>query len=316
MRTLPLGHSGLEVSALCLGILPFGTKVDEATSFAIMDAYYEAGGRFFDMANNYSMWHPGGIGIESETTLGKWLKLRRNRQNVIIATKVGFNRADIGPSLSASTINTELEGSLRRLGVDCVDLYYAHADIRKDPLEETLAAFDAAVRAGKVRSLGCSNYLAWRIERARQVSRAHGWAEYCCVQQRFTYLRPRNGASFGAQRSGNDDLLDYCRENPDFRMLAFSPLLAGAYSRADHPLPAQYAGPDSDARLAALQAVAAEHGATVNQIIYAWLLASNPAVIPLTAPTTLAQLAENLKGLDVVLSPEQMARLDTAGNPN
>ncbi len=315
MKTVTLGHSGIEVSALCLGILPFGTKVDEPTSFAILDAYFEAGGRFIDTANNYSMWHAGGIGTESETVLGKWLRARGNRRQLVIATKVGFNRADIGPSLSAATIAAELDGSLRRLGVDCADLYYAHADIRKDPQEETLAAFDKAVTAGKVRALGCSNYLPWRIEQARQISRGHGWAEYCCVQQRFTYLRPQPGASFGPQRSGNDDLLDYCRANPDFRMLAYSPLLAGAYTRPDKPMPKQYAGADADQRLAALAAVAAEIGATPNQVVYAWLLGGQPAIIPLTAPTSLAQLAENLKSLTVSLTPEQMERLTTAGNP-
>jgi aryl-alcohol dehydrogenase-like predicted oxidoreductase len=315
MRTLTLGHSGIEVSALCLGILPFGTRVDEETSFTILDGYYEAGGRFVDTANNYSRWHPGGTGTESETLLGRWLRARGNREEIVIATKVGFNRADIETSLSRATIQTELEGSLRRLGVDQIDLYYAHGDIRKDPLEETLAAFDEGVRSGKVRTLGCSNYLPWRIERARQISRANGWAEYCCVQQRYTYLRPAPGASFGRQVSGDEQLVDYVRENPDFRMLAFSPLLAGAYTRSDRPLPAQYAGPDSERRLAELRAVAEETGATPNQVIYAWMLQSEPAVIPLTAPTTLNQLEENLRGLDVRLSPEQMQRLNTAGNP-
>ena len=315
MKTLPLGHSGIEVSALCLGILPFGTKVDEPTSFAILDAYFAAGGRFIDTANNYSMWHPGGVGIESETTLGKWMRARKNRSQLVIATKVGANRADIGPSLSASTIMAEFDGSLRRLGADHVDLYYAHLDIRKDPLEGTLVAFDQLVKAGKVRALGCSNYLSWRIERARQLSRSHGWAEYCCVQQRFTYLRPQPGASFGRQRSGNDDLLDYCQANPDFRMLAYSPLLAGAYTRSDKPLPKQYAGTDSERRLAELSVVAGELNATLNQVIYAWLLQGSPAIIPLTAPTSLAQLEENLGGLNLTLVPEQLARLNTAGNP-
>jgi aryl-alcohol dehydrogenase-like predicted oxidoreductase len=305
----------MEVSALCLGILPFGTRVDERTSFAILDAYFEAGGRFIDTANNYSMWHAGGVGVESETALGKWMRARGNRSQLVIATKVGFNRADIGASLAAGTIAAELDGSLRRLGADYVDLYYAHGDIRENPLEETLAAFDRAVKAGKVRALGCSNYLTWRIERARQLSRSRDWAEYCCIQQRFTYLRPQPGAAFGRQRSGTDELLDYCRENPDFRMLAYSPLLGGAYTRTDKSLPRQYAGADSERRLAVLAEIADEAGATPSQIIYAWLIGSHPAIIPLTAPTSLAQLEENLKSLAVTLTPEQMARLNTAGNP-
>ena len=313
MRTISLGHSGMSVSELCLGILPFGTKVDEATSFALLDAYCAAGGRFIDTANNYSRWHAGGTGIESETTLGRWMKARGNRNELIVATKVGFNRADIGPSLSRHTIDAEVAGSLARLGTDHIDLYYAHADIRSDPLEETLDAFNNLVTSGKVRAIGCSNYRAWRIQQARDISRNHGWAEYCCVQQRHTYLQPRPGASFGAQVSSNDDLLDYCSANSGFRLLAYSPLLAGAYSRSDKPLPAQYVGAETNARLAVLAEVATECRATPNQIVYAWMLQGDPAVIPLTAPTSLAQLHENLGALDIRLSPDQRQRLDTAG---
>jgi aryl-alcohol dehydrogenase-like predicted oxidoreductase len=316
MKTMSLGHVDTQVSAICLGILQMGTRVDRDTSFAILDAYYEAGGRFIDTANNYSRWHEGGIGTESETTLGEWMRDRGNREELFIATKVGFNRADIGPSLSRSTIEREFAGSLKRLGTDFVDLYYAHADIRTDPLEETLETFNELVVSGKARHLGCSNYLAWRIERARQISRHHGWAEYCCVQQRFTYLRPRPGASFAPQMSGNDDLLDYCRENEPFRMLAYSPLLNGAYVREDRPIPDTYLGADSKARLSELEAIAADHDATVPQIIYAWLLGGDPAIIPLTAPTRLEQLEENLAALAIELSADELARLDTAGNPS
>ncbi len=315
MRTVQLGRSDNQVSALCLGILQMGTRVDRETSSAVLDAYYEAGGRFIDTANNYSKWHEGGVGTESETVLGEWMKERGNRHELFIATKVGFNRDDIGPSLSRETIESEAAGSLKRLGTDYIDLYYAHADIRSDPLEETLSAFNDLVRAGKVRNIGCSNHRAWRIERARGVSRANGWAEYCCVQQRFTYLRPRAGADFAPQVSANEDLLDYCRENPGFRMLAYSPLLNGAYVREDRSIPSQYLGVDAESRVAEIRRVADDHGATVPQIIYAWLLGGNPVIIPLTAPTRLDQLAENLKALDIELSPEELERLDTAGNP-
>ena len=315
MKTVRLGHSGLEVSALCLGILPYGTKVNRQDSFAILDAYYEAGGRFIDTANNYSKWHAGGVGTESETMLGEWMIDRGNRSELTIATKVGFNRDDIGPSLSGATIAKEIDGSLARLQTDCVDLYYAHADIRSDSLEETLGAFNDVVVQGKARFLGCSNYLAWRIEAARCTSRSHGWAEYCCVQQRFTYVRPAPGASFAPQVNGNDDLLDYCRENPDVRMLAYSPLLTGAYSREDREIAPQYTGADTEARLAQLKKVADAHNATVNQIVYAWLMGGDPAIIPLTAPTSLEQLSENLGGLKIVLSADEIQGLSNAGNP-
>jgi len=315
MEILRLGHSGIAVSEICLGILPYGTKVDRDTAFALLDAYYEAGGRFIDTANNYSMWHAGGIGTESETVLGEWPRARGNRNELVIATKVGFNRADRGPSLSRQTIQEEIAGSLERLGVDTIDLYYAHADIRSDAIEETLGAFDSFVKSGAVRAIGCSNYRAWRIAEARAVSDAAGWASYCCVQQRHTYLRPRPGASFGAQTSSNEDLLDYCREHDDFRLLAYSPLLNGAYTREDREVGAQYRGADFDDRIATLHEVAREVGATPNQVIYAWLLQGSPATIPLTAPTSVAQLEENLASLDVRLSEDQITRLGTAGDP-
>jgi aryl-alcohol dehydrogenase-like predicted oxidoreductase len=233
----------------------------------------------------------------------------------VIATKVGVNRADRGPSLSRDTIEEEIEGSLQRLRTDRVDLYYAHVDIREEPLGETLAAFNDLVVSGKVRAIGCSNYRAWRIAEARAVSRELGIAEYCCVQQRHTYLRPVQGASFDRQTSSNEDLLDYCREHPEFRMLAYSPLLKGAYSREDREIPRQYQGPDSAARMGALERVASEVGGSKSQVVYAWMLSGSPAVIPLTAPTTLAQLRENLGALRFSLSAEHVAALDGAGNP-
>ena len=315
MRTLRLGHSDIDVSVLCLGILPFGTKVDRETSFAIMDAYYEAGGRFIDTANNYSKWHANGVGTESETVLGEWMRDRGNRNELVIATKVGFNRDDIGPSLSRATIETESAGSLQRLQTDRIDLYYAHADIRSDPLEETLGALNELVAGGKARAIGCSNYRAWRIAEARGLSTSRGWASFCCVQQRHTYLRPRPGASFGAQTSSNEDLLDYCREHDNVRMLAYSPLLNGAYTRSDREVPHQYVGAETEERLDALRRIAAVAGATANQVVYAWMLASTPSVIPLTAPTTMEQLEENLGALSVQLTDAQVAELDTAGNP-
>jgi aryl-alcohol dehydrogenase-like predicted oxidoreductase len=174
-----------------------------------------------------------------------------------------------------------------------------------------MEAFDRLVRAGKVRHIGASNFPAWRLEKARWVSRTNGWAEYCCIQQRYTYLRPKPGASFGAQVSTNDDLLDYCRSE-GVTLLAYSPLLNGAYTRADRAFQEQYLGPDTDARLATLRAVAGEVGATANQVVYAWMMQSDPPVIPLMAASTDEQMKENLGALDVTLSAEQMDRLDKA----
>jgi aryl-alcohol dehydrogenase-like predicted oxidoreductase len=186
-------------------------------------------------------------------------------------------------------------------------------DDRITPLEETMEAFDRLVKAGKVRYIGASNFLAWRLEKARSVSQANNWAQYCCIQQRYSYLRPKPGASFGAQIAANDDLLDYCRSE-NVTLLAYSPLLNGAYTRPDRDYQEQYIGPDSDARLATLRAVAEETGATANQIVYAWMMHSDPPVIPLMAASTDEQMKENLGALDITLSAEQMEKLNKASS--
>ena len=197
--------------------------------------------------------------------------------------------------LTARQIEEECDKSLRRLGVDTIDLYYAHVDDRNTPLEESLAAFDRLVQAGKVRFIGASNFLAWRLAQAHALSVANGWPDYCCIQQRYTYLRPKPGASFDPQIAVNDDLLDYCRNNP-VTLLAYSSLLAGAYTRPDRSIGEQYLGPDGDARLAALQQVAAAHGVSANQVILAWMMQSDPLVVPVMAAGSETQMSRKPGG--------------------
>ena len=311
MRTVLLGNTGVQVSAFCLGTMHLGSRTDRETSYRILDRYVEAGGSLLDTANNYAMWVPGYVGGESETLLGEWMRERKNRAEVFVATKVGFDYPGVERGLRAYQIEAECEKSLRRLGIGTIDLYYAHRDDRNTVMEETLAAFDRLVEAGKVRLVGASNFTAWRLEEARWVSRTHGCVEYCCIQQRYSYLRPKSGADFGHQTAANDDLLDYCRAR-GIRMLAYSPLLSGAYVRADRAFPDQYLGPDTDARVAALRAVSEEAGATDNQVVLAWMAQSDPAVIPVFGASTVDQLQENLGAQEVELSAEQMARLNDA----
>jgi aryl-alcohol dehydrogenase-like predicted oxidoreductase len=311
MQTIPLGDTGVEVSIFCLGAMYFGTRTDPSTSYRLLDQYVDAGGTFIDTANIYAHWIPGFVGGESETLLGRWMRERRNRGQLFIASKVGFALPGVERGLRARQIAAECEKSLTRLGVETIDLYYAHVDDRETPMEETLEAFYRLVDAGKVRFIGASNFRAWRLEQAHWISLTLGLAHYCCVQQRHTYLRPRPGASFDAQIAANDDLLDYCRGRA-LPLLAYSPLLGGAYTRADRPLPDQYVGPDSDARMAALMAVARETGATLNQVVLAWMIRSQPPVIPLMAAGDEAQMTENLAALDVRLTAGQLARLDDA----
>ncbi len=313
MKTVPLGNTGIEVSALCLGAMYFGTHNDETTSLALLNAYTEAGGTFIDTANIYSHWVGGFLGGESESLLGRWMRARQNRSQVFVASKVGFGYPGVKRGLTAQLIEQECNKSLQRMGIETIDLYYAHCDDYLTPQEEALEAFNRLVQTGKVRYLGASNFLAWRLEDAHWVSQTHGWSEYCCIQQRHTYLRPKSGASFDPQVAANPDLFDYCRHRP-ITLLAYSALLSGAYTRAERAIPAQYASADSDQRLRELHTVAQEKGVTVNQIILAWMLHSQPFVLPLIAASTQAQLSENLQALEISLIPDEMARLDSAGS--
>jgi aryl-alcohol dehydrogenase-like predicted oxidoreductase len=290
----------------------FGTRNDAVSSYRLLDQYVDAGGFFIDTANIYSHWVEGFKGGESETLLGEWLRARGNRSRMFIASKVGFEYGSVTRGLRAWQIEEECNKSLRRLGIETIDLYYAHVDDRSTPQEESLAAFDRLLRAGKVRFIGASNFLAWRLAEAQALSAANGWPQYCCVQQRHTYLRPKPGASFAPQIAANDDLLDYCRNNP-VTLLAYSSLLSGAYTRPDRTIGEQYLGPDADARLKVLHAVAAAHGVSANQVILAWMMQGSPTVVPVMAAGSEAQMVENLAALDLVLNAEEMDLLTNAG---
>ncbi|AUX23880.1 oxidoreductase [Sorangium cellulosum] len=326
MKTIDFAGTGAQISSLCLGCMYLGTKTDQETSYALLDLYHERGGRFLDTSNNYAFWVNGRRGGDSESLIGRWMKERRNRGEIFLATKVGARPTAPGAGLEAAegltakAIARAVDESLSRLGTDHIDLYYAHIDQRTTPLEETLEALDGLVRQGKVRHLGCSNMATWRIAEARTLSRLKGWAPYRCVQQWHSYLRPRPGtggievpaAGFTFQLNVDDELLDYCKSNKDFTIVAYSPLLLGAYARADRPLPEKFLGADADARLRALESVAKETGRTRNQVVLAWLRQSGPAVVSIVAASTPEQLRENLGSLDLVLSEEQMRTLSEA----
>jgi aryl-alcohol dehydrogenase-like predicted oxidoreductase len=318
MKKIRLGNTDKGVSALCLGSMYFGTKIPAESSFRLLDRYVEAGGDFVDTANLYACWVEGFHGGESESLLGKWMRDRRNRDGLFLATKVGATPTVRGgdtnaiEGLSSEAIERAIDASLERLGTDRIDLYYAHIDDRKVSLEETLSAFDRLVRAGKVRFIGCSNMVAWRIEEAHDLSRKNQWEQYCCVRQRYTYLRPRLGVSFGLSQNVTSELLDFAQAHGNFTILAYTALLNGAYTRVDRPIPDAYAGPDAEARLAVLHQVAQEHGATPNQVVLAWMLQHTPPVLPLIAASTLVQLEENLDALKVTLSERQMRQLNEA----
>jgi aryl-alcohol dehydrogenase-like predicted oxidoreductase len=313
------GGSGLGVSALCLGTMHFGTTVDDESAFAVLDRFVEAGGTFIDTANTYAFWVPGCTGAESEALLGRWLTSRRVRDRVVLATKVGALPDPPGApwpeyaeGLSAKVLRSQAEASMRRLGTDHLDVYYAHIEDRRTPLEDTVAAFGALMAEGLVRVAGASNHAAWRVAKAREIAKTRGLANFSCVQQRHTYLQPRPGADFGANPHISDELLDYARDEPDLTVLAYSVLLSGAYTRADRALPEQYDHPGSKRRLAVLAEVAGELGATPNQVVLAWLLRGDPPVLPVLGISSVSQLDECLGALDLKLNDELRSRLDSA----
>ncbi len=309
MRTISLGKMGPQVSAIGLGTAYYGTGIDKAAAFALLDQYYAAGGRFVDTANCYAGWVKGSQGGDSERVIGEWLRARGTRAEMFVATKVGIGYPGVESGLRARQIEEECAKSLERLGVEAIDLYYAHRDDRRAPLSRTMEAFHRLAEAGIVRHLGVSNYRAWRLAEARCISQANGWTQPCCAQQHHTYLQPRPGADFGYMFPINTDLQDYCQQH-NLTLVAYHVMLWGAYAGED--LWDKYAGQHSQARMGVLRSVANEVGATPNQVVLAWMLQSDPPVLPLISPSQPKHLEENLGALAIHLSEEQMKRLNEA----
>ena len=186
MHRQPLGSTDLQVFPLCLGGNVFGWTADEAESFAVLDAYAAAGGNFIDTADTYSSWIEGHVGGESETIIGRWMRSRGNASRMIVATKVGYLPTLKG--LAPATIHAAVDGSLERLGTDCIDLYYAHVDDPDTSLADTLRAFDEVVRAGKVRYIAASNYSAARLAEALAISKREGLASYVALQPNYNLV--------------------------------------------------------------------------------------------------------------------------------
>ena len=322
-RTLNEGDQARDVSVLCLGTMYFGTTIDERTSRAILDRFVEAGGNFIDTANTYSFWVEGGRGGESERVLGRWLADRGNRDDLVVATKLGAAPrhtdrpydAHNREGLTAETIESEAHGSLRRLGTDHIDLLYAHADDRETRLEETTDAFARLIRSGAVGLAAASNHTSWRLALARRIAEERGNPRYVAIQQRHSYLEARHLRQHppdALQLPITPELLDYARSTVDLTVLGYSVLLSGAYTRPDRPLPEDYDTAGAPERLATLNKVAAELDATPNQVVLAWLLGGDPPIIPVLGVSSVAQLDECLGAVDLHVDDELRARLDQA----
>ena len=305
-----LGKSDIAITPLMLGGNVFDWTADEATSFAILDAFVAQGGNSIDTADAYSSWVPGHEGGESEIVIGKWLKKSGKRNQVVIGTKVGLWGKR--PGLKRQNVLDGCNDSLRRLGVDTIDLYWLHRDDDETPPEEFLGALDELVRGGKVRAVGASNFKVPRFAAALEASATLRKAAFVAQQPEYNLL----------SREIEADLVPLCvRENvsilPYFGLA--SGFLTGKYrSSADFSKSPRGARMDKylqgkgPAVLAALDAVAARHEATCAQVALAWIMAKPAMAAPIASATSVAQLDELMGALDLKLTATDLAQLDQA----
>ena len=313
MEMRALGRSGLKARPFAFGGNVFGWTADEATSHTMLDMCVEAGVALIDSADVYSAWVPGHSGGESETVIGAWVKSRGSaaRSKLLIATKVAMLPARSG--LKRNTIIAACDDSLKRLGVEQIDLYQAHRDDADTPLEETLSAFAELIQAGKVRAIGASNYSAERLREALDVSARLGLPRYETLQPQYN-LHDRAGFE--------DALQDLCVTEgigviPYYGLA--SGFLTGKYrTEADFTKSIRgmrmgaYLTDRGRRILAALDAVSAETGATLAQISLAWLMTRPSLTAPIASATSAEQLKELLGALSLSLTPAQIESLDQA----
>jgi aryl-alcohol dehydrogenase-like predicted oxidoreductase len=313
MHRRKLGETGFEVAPLAFGGNVFGWTADEARSFQLLDAFVDAGFNLVDTADSYSRWVTGHPGGESETIIGRWIARRGRHDDVIIATKVGSDMGQGHKVLRKDYILQAAEASLRRLQVDCIDLYQSHWDDENTPFEETLGAYDQLIRQGKVKAIGASNLSAPRLAQALEVSKVHPLPRYQTLQPQYN-LYDRD--------SFEGDLQALCvREN--LGVITYFSLragfLTGKYrSAADFAKSARGAGmkkymnPRGMKILAALDDVARRYHATPAQVSLAWLMARPGVTAPIASATNVDQLQELLRAATLKLDTEAMRALDEA----
>ncbi len=312
MRTL--GRTDMQVAALCLGGNVFGWTADEQTSFAVLDAYVEGGGNFIDTADTYSTWIPGHEGGESEVVLGRWMSARKNRDRVVIATKLGsrMNNDPQRQGLSRQYMLKAVDDLLRRLQTDYIDIYQAHRDDADTPLEETMATFNELIQQGKVRTIGASNYSVARLAEALKVSDEHGYARYQSLQPPYSLV---NRAEY------ERDLKALCMEQ-GLSVITYSSLASGFLSgkyRQDQDMPTsprakgiqqRYMNEQGFRILEQVDRVARAHNTTPSQVSLAWILAQPGITAPIASATSVAQTRELLGSVSLKLTDDEIQSLD------
>lgn len=309
-----LGQSGLHVAPLAFGGNVFGWTADEATSFSLLDAFVDAGLNLIDTADVYSRWAPGNRGGESETVIGNWLRRSGKRDKVVIATKVGMDMGDGRKGLAPAYIRQAVEDSLRRLQVDCIDLYQSHTDDESVPLEDVLGEYARLIEAGKVRAIGASNYSAARLAQALVASQEHGLPRYESLQPEYNLY----------SRSGYESALEPLVRDNNIGVITFYPLaagfLTGKYRKPEDAnksprgenICAKYLNTRGLRILDALDAVAGRLSATPAQVALAWQISRPGITAPMASATSLTQLDELIGASRLELDADAVELLNTA----
>lgn len=313
MERRPLGKSGFDVAPLAFGGNVFGWTADEAMSFRLLDQFVEAGFNLIDTADSYSRWVSGHQGGESETIIGRWIARRGRHDDVVIATKVGSDMGQGHKVLRKDYILQAAEASLRRLKLDCIDLYQSHWDDANTPFEETLEAYDRLIRDGKVKAIGASNYSAARLAQALEVSGATGLPRYATLQPHYNLY----------ERSGFEGELQELCVREDLGVISYYALAAGFLTgkyraEADFKKSARGAGmkkflnPRGTKILDALDSVCARVHATPAQVSLAWLMSRPGVTAPIVSATHPEQLREILHAVAIRLDADAIRMLDAA----
>lgn len=306
-----LGRSGIQVPVLTFGGNVFGWTIDEQTSFSLLDALVEKGLNFIDTADVYSRWAPGNKGGESEVIIGNWLKKSGKRDQIVLATKVGMDLGDGKTGLAPAYIRQAVDASLKRLQTDYIDLYQAHRDDADTPLQETLAAFDALIKEGKVRAIGASNYADDRLREALKISADNGLARYETLQPEYN-LYDRAGYESGLEQVAVEHGLGVI----NYYSLA-SGFLSGKYrSKEDATKSARGQGVvekylnDRGLKIVnALVQIADARHASPAQVALAWQIARPSVTAPIVSATSLTQVDELAKAAVLRLKDEDLRLL-------
>jgi len=290
MTLRTLAKTDLQISELCLGGNVFGWSADERQSHEVLNVYSELGGNFIDTADVYSEWGEGHVGGESETIIGSWLKSRSSTDEVVIATKV--SKLSTRPGLGRANILAACDDSLRRLGRDHIDLYYAHDDDQETPLEETMAAFTELQQAGKIRFAAASNYSGARLREASVISKQHGFIEYSALQNHYNLLEREE-----YERDSVPALAELGIDGVPFFGLARG-FLSGKYREGVQVESVRasgvtkYTNDHGWAVLAKLDRLAKHHSVSVSAIALAWLRQQPSVAAPIASARTVEQLRE------------------------